>query len=291
MQIGVSSYSYLRLISAGQMSVEDVPAKAKEMGFDVVEFTAFKPPAGQTPLAYADRLRERAEAAGMPVVNYAVGADFLTGSHGDLQAEIERVKAEVDVARKLGATRMRHDATGGYPADHPGPKSFDAALPRLAAGCRAVTAYAADHGITTMVENHGLFCQDSDRVEKLACEVAHPNFGLLVDVGNFICVDEDPGRALGRVLPYARHVHFKDFHLKPGNLASPGEGWRLSRGGNHWRGAIIGHGDVPVGLCARLLQQAGYDGVVSIEFEGMEDPITGIRIGRDNLCRLFGRAN
>ena len=38
-----------------------------------------------------------------------------------------------------------------------------------------MTEYAAAKGIKTMVENHGFFCQDSDRVEKLVTAVAHPN--------------------------------------------------------------------------------------------------------------------
>ncbi len=290
MKMGVSSYSYSRLIRSGAMTFEDVVTKTRELGFDVLEFSTITPPEGQSLADFADRLRARADEIGLPIVNYTIGADFLQGSGGDLQAEIKRVCGEVDIARRLGATGMRHDATRGFPASHPGPKSFDAALPRLIEGCLAVTKYAADLGITTMVENHGYFCQDSDRIEKLACGVDHPNFGLLADVGNFICVDEDPGLALGRVLPYVRHVHFKDFHMKPGVSPHPGEGWNVSRGGNFWRGAIIGHGDVPIRRCMRLLHVAGYDGVVSIEFEGLEDPLTGIRIGRDNLLRLIEQA-
>lgn len=119
---------------------------------------------------------------GIEIVNYTIGADFLRGSNGDLQAEIERVKREVDIAAILGVPGMRHDASSGWPATHRGPKSFDAALPRLAEGCRAVTEYAASQGIKTMVENHGWFCQESLRVEKLVTAVDHPNFGVLIDM-------------------------------------------------------------------------------------------------------------
>ncbi len=287
MKLGISSYSYSRLITSGEMSYEDVIDKTHELGFELLEFSTIKPPEGVTLADYADRLGAKAKAVGLPIANYTIGADFLNGSGGDLAAEIERVKGEVDIAHRLGAPGMRHDATSGFSESHKGPRSFDAALPRLIEGCRAVTQYAADLGIHTMVENHGYFCQDSERVEKLACGVDHENFGLLADVGNFICADEHPGLALGRVLPYVSHVHFKDFHLKPGHGIHPGEGWRVSRGGNYWRGSIIGHGDVPVAQCMRLLKIAGYDGVVSIEFEGLEEPLTGIRIGRDNMRRLM----
>jgi len=287
MKIGVSSYSFSRLVRAGTMTQLGVIAQAKALGFEVIEFSTIAVPADQTLPAFAAELRREAERVGLPIVNYTIAADFLGGSGGDLDAEIERVKREVDVAQILGATGMRHDATFGFPAAHAGAKGFDDALPRLAAGCRAVTAYAATKGIRTMVENHGYFCQDSERVEKLANAVGHPNFGLLVDIGNFLCVDENPAAAVGRLARYAVHAHAKDFHVRCGSLPPPGEGWFVSRGGNYLRGAIVGHGDVPVLPCLRILKKAGYDDVLSIEFEGMEDVLVGVRIGVDNLRRLL----
>ena len=286
MQIGVSSYSYHRLVRSGTLKQIDVIGAAKEAGFDVVEFSTIAVPEGRTLAAFAAELRQEAKHVGLPIGNYTIGADFLNGSGGDLKAEIERVKGEVDIAEILGAPGMRHDATGGFAAGHTGPKGFDDALPRLAEGCRAVTEYAAKKGIRTMVENHGFFCQDSARVEKLANAVGHPNFGVLVDLGNFYCVDENAGDAVGRLARHVFHAHAKDFHIKPGNSFNPGEGWFLSRGGNYLRGAIIGHGDVPLLQALRSLKRSGYNGVLSIEFEGMEDVLAGLRIGQANLRRL-----
>jgi sugar phosphate isomerase/epimerase len=187
----------------------------------------------------------------------------------------------------MGAPGMRHDATRGYPVDFKGAKGFDNALPVLIAGCRAVTEFAESYGIKTMVENHGFFAQDSERVEKLMNGVNNPNFGALVDIGNFLCADENPSTSVGRMAPYALHVHAKDFHVKTGTASNPGAGWFRSRGGNYLRGAIIGHGDVPVVQCLQVLKNAGYDGVVSIEFEGIEEPIKGISIGLENLRRYI----
>ena len=290
MKIGVSSYSYSRLVRSGQMQQIEVIAKAKEMGFDVIEFSTIAVPEGKTLASFAAELKAEAAKVGIEIANYTIGADFLKGSGGDIDAEIERVKAEVDIAAILGVPGMRHDATGGFAADHVGPKSFAAAIPRLAKGCRAITEYAASKGIKTMVENHGLFCQDSIRVEALVTAVDHPNFGVLVDMGNFICVDDDPAMAVGRLLPYAFHCHAKDFHLKPGTGVFPGQGWALTRAGNYRRGAIIGHGNVPVVQCIRIMKKGGFDGVLSIEFEGMEDVLTGIQIGHDNLRRFVEMA-
>jgi len=286
MQLGVSSYSYSRLVRNGTLKQADVIGAAKEAGFQAIEFSTIAVPEGKTLAAYADALRQEARQVGLPIANYTIGADFLNGSGGDLQAEIKRVKGEVDIAEILGAPGMRHDATGGFAAGHTGPKGFDDALPRLAEGCRAVTEYAAKKGIRTMVENHGFFCQDSARVEKLANAVGHPNFGVLVDLGNFYCVDENAGEAVGRLARHVFHAHAKDFHIKPGNGLNPGEGWFMSRGGNYLRGAIIGNGDVPLLQALRALKRSGYNGVLSIEFEGMEDVLGSLRIGLANLRRL-----
>jgi sugar phosphate isomerase/epimerase len=290
MKLGVSSYSFSQAVAAGTLEFIAIPAKAKEIGFDVLEFSTLALPAGETALSFAPKLREACDRAGIPVMNYTIGADFLNGSNGAWRAEAERLKGEVRVAKILGAPGMRHDATRGFAPAHKGPRGFDDALPALAAGCRAVTEFAADLGIRTMVENHGFFCQDSARVEKLMNAVNHPNFGWLVDMGNFLCVDEDPAQALGRAMPYAFHVHAKDFHVKSGRTTAPGTGWFPSRGGNYLRGAIIGHGDVPIVQCLNIMKKAGYDGVLSIEFEGMEEPVKGIGLGLANLRRFVQMA-
>lgn len=287
MKIGVSSYSFSRLVNSGVMSQLDVVTKTAELGFDAIEFAGFALPEGASPLGFAEEARAACEAHNLEIVNYPIGADFLRGCNGDLQAEIERVKDEVRVAHALGVPGMRHDATAGFPPNHVGAKSFDAALPRVAEGCLAVTEFAAELGIRTMVENHGYFCQDSDRVEKLICTVNHPNFGALIDIGNFACADEECTQAVARLAPYAFHVHAKDFHVKSGLQPFPGDGWFSSRAGNYLRGAIIGHGEIPVTQCLRLIKASGYDGVLSIEFEGMEDPVLGIHLGLSNLKRFL----
>jgi sugar phosphate isomerase/epimerase len=290
MKLGVSSYSFSQLVGTGVMGQLDIIPKTKEMGFDVIEFSTLSLPKGETPLSFAPQVREACDKVGLPIVNYTIGADFLNGGNGDWKAEVERLKDEVRVARILGAPGMRHDATRGFAAGHKGPRGFDDALPTLIKGCRAVTEFAADLGIRTMVENHGFFCQDSDRVEKLANGVNHPNFGLLVDMGNFLCADDEPAKALGRVMPYAFHVHAKDFHVKSGSGPNPGTGWFRSRAGTFLRGSIIGHGDVPIAQCIGIMKRTGYDGVLSIEFEGLEDPLQGIAIGLDNLRRFVAEA-
>lgn len=284
MKIGVSSYSYSRLVRAGAMKQIDVIKAAKDAGFDVIEFSSISVPEGKTLPEFAAELKAEADRVGIPIANYTIGADFINGSGGDLDAEVERLKGEVDIAAILGAPGMRHDITHSLSKD--GPRTYYKALGRIAPAVRAVTEYAASKGIRTMTENHGYVSQDSLRIEALVGEVGHPNFGVLIDLGNFLCADEDPAIAAGRLAPYVFHAHAKDFHVKSGNGVNPGDGWFMSRCGNYLRGAIIGHGNAPLLQSIRALKRTGYDGVLSVEFEGIEDPLVGIRIGQANLRRL-----
>ena len=284
MKTCVSSYSFSAYMNQNGKTQADLINLAKDMGFDAIEFTDLCPPEGMTQLEYAVVLREQAERAALPIANYTIGAQLLTD---DVSAEIARLCTQADVAAVLGAKGMRHDATGGWDDKQRTYRTFDSALPALADACRTVTAYAAERGVQTMVENHGQFCQESSRVEKLVGAVAHPNFGLLVDMGNFLCADEDPVQAVARVAPFARHVHVKDFHVKSGSEPNPGKAFFGTRGGNYLRGAIVGHGNVPVYPCLRILDAQGYDGYVSIEFEGIEDNLSALSIGLENLKKYM----
>lgn len=286
MKFSVSTYSYCRLINTGEKTLADCIALAKESGFDGIEFVDFDVPEKQTKAEYAAFLHKECEKYGIEPVSYTIGADFLHGCGGNIDAEIDRLKKEVDIAVILGVKKMRHDATRGFDNANRGFKGFDDALPLLVKGCRAVTEYAARFGIKTMVENHGFFCQESRRVEKLVNAVANDNFGLLADMGNFMCADEEPIEAIGRIAPYAFHVHAKDFHKKSGNAPLFCDGFFKTRGGTYLRGAIIGHGDVPVYQCLSTLIANGYDDYITVEFEGLEDQITGTTFGLNTLKRM-----
>ena len=287
MKIGVSSYSFNQLISSGAQSQKSVVKTAKDMGFDGIEFTDLTPPEGLTAEEYAEEIRSECEKYSLPVISYTVGADLLKFSGYNNDEEISRVCSKLDIAKILGAPTLRHDAAWGIPDTFPPSAGFENVLPLLADSCRKITQYAKELGIGTMVENHGFFCQRSERVERLINAVDDANFGALIDIGNFSCADENNAVAVGNLMPYAKHIHAKDFHIKSGSEADPGEGFFRSKAGNYLRGAIIGQGNVPVYQCLGIIKRSGYDGFLSIEFEGMEDCLKGIGIGLENLRKYL----
>lgn len=290
MKFGVSSYSFQRMYGENFTQL-DAAKKAKEMGFDFFELAELHVPEGRDKLEYAREFAAACKEIGIGMGNYTIGADFLNNVGGSVEAEIERLKKEIDVAEALGATGVRHDSTGGIRADSCiDGKGFPNALPYIIQGYKAVTEYAQTKGIRTMMENHGYFCQESQRVEQIICGVNSPNFGALIDIGNFLCADENPIEAVGRLAPMAFHAHAKDFIVKSGAEANPGEGFFCTRGGNYLRGTIVGHGNAPVFQCIRILKNSGYDDTFAVEFEGMEENLNAIRIGFENLKRYWEQA-
>lgn len=79
MKIGVSSYSFSRLVRNGVMSQLDIISKAKEMGFDVIEFSTLALPEGETPLTFAPKIKEECDRVGIGIANYTIAGDFING--------------------------------------------------------------------------------------------------------------------------------------------------------------------------------------------------------------------
>lgn len=281
MKIGVSSYSFSQYIHAGKMTQFDTVAKAKELGFEAIEFTDLTPPEGVSESDFAKKIKDEADKTGIEISASVICANLAQPTEEKLQAEIKRLKNKLDIAAILGAKFFRHDVMYMYD-DFP---SFGAALPTIAKGVRAVTEYAETLGIKTMTENHGHICQDPDRLEQLTDAVAHPNFGILADMGNFLCADVTPELAVSRLANRVFFVHAKDFKVIDFYEKSS-EGF-TTRAQNRLVGMPVGKGAVKVEQCLAILKQAGFDGNIDIEFEGADDCIKSLKFGLNYLKNLI----
>ena len=283
MRLAVSSYSFMQHLKETRETCQDLCTRVQDMGFGGIEFTGgtLTLQAPDRPEALAEALRTHCDRIGLPIIAYTVGADFLKDA--DPRPEIERVKGCVDIAARLGAAVLRHDATWTREG------SWQEVIARIAPSIREVAAYAAEKNVRTCTENHGYFIQDSPRVKTLMEAVNHPNYGWLVDVGNFACADEDSRSAVETAAPYAVHVHAKDFLYCAGNQPSPppGEGWFPTRAGHWLRGTMPGRGVIPLAECLGILRRAGYDGWIAYEFEGVEPVLPALQEGREHLRRLL----
>lgn len=283
MKIGVSSYSLYQAMHAGELSILDAIQWIADNGGQHIEIVPGLGFDFDTRPELEVQIREKAAAAGIEVSNYAIGANFITDTEEEYQAEIARVITEVDRANRLGVKLMRHDVASRSDTSI---IRFNEDLDRIASACRIIADHASAYGITTSVENHGYYVQASDRVQTLIHAVDRPNFKTTLDVGNFVCVDEDPVSAVKKNIPYASMVHIKDFYIRPSHR-NPGDGWFTSTSGSFLRGAIAGQGDLDLREILRIVKQSGYDGYLSIEFEGMEDCRKGTKIAIDNVNRIW----
>lgn len=288
MKIGLSSYSLFGVLNSKQMTIVEAVKWVADQGGEHIEIVPELGFSFNENPELVDQIKEKADEVGISISNYAIGANFVTNSEEAFRNEIERVKKHVDIANKLGAKFMRHDV-----ASRPIPETtianFEADLPKIAEACQEVADYAKQYDITTSVENHGFYVQASDRVQTLVNHVNRENFKTTLDVGNFLCVDEDPVAAVKNNIDYASIVHFKDFLYRPESV-NPGEGWMQTSNGNHLRGTIVGHGDINMKEIMKVIKQSGFDGYISVEFEGMENCMQASKIGMDNVRRLWNEA-
>lgn len=293
MKIGLTSYSMVNRIHEG-MSILDVMKFAKEKECEHIElvpfgFTLHDDATGEFNEELISEIKKTSAELDLPVSNYAVLGDLLKFDDDARNAEIARLKKHIDVAAKLGIKTMRHDISSfRRPLESNTPSAFEKEFPMMVAATQELADYADQYGITTLVENHGFFVNGSDRVIRLIEAVDRKNFGLLLDTGNFACVDEDCLVAVKKSAPYAKMVHLKDFYIrKTSSLPSIGGlfrcdsgSWFSSNSGEYMlRGSILAQGDLDVKGSLDILNDIGYDGYVSVEFEGMETPEAGSEAG------------
>lgn len=284
--LAVCTYSMSRWQREHGKSLLHVIDCLAEQGVTAIEFSGIDKTDPAKVLRRAATLRKRCEKHGLNIIGYCVGAELLRDPRPQAQA-ITNVKRHVDIAQTLGVPVMRHDIThGDFTAlkKHTGPTTFNAALKIVIPAIREIADYAATRNIKTSLENHGFYCQAPNRVEKIITKVNHPNFGLTMDTGNFLCVNADPVAAVKQLVKYAFHIHVKDFHIKP-KKSAPTTGWIHTPTSIAIRGAITGHGQVDIPAQLKLIRQAGYDGYLSLEFEGLEAPVFAVNEGLSYLER------
>ena len=297
MRIGLSSYSLDGEMKKGRMTLEQVIDWAAAHGAACMELVPFAfrlddPATGRIDTGRIGQIRRRARDAGVPLCNYSVLADFCREGQA-LEDEIRRVCHEVDIAAELGVPRMRHDVSGfRRPQAENGVRDFDRWLPVMAEAATRVAEHGKERGVFTLIENHGFFANGSDRVLRILDRVRHENYGLLLDTGNTVCVDEDAAAAAKALASRAQMVHLKDFYIRS---RDPGDStqfdcagrWFRSRGGKYLRGAILGQGDLDVWAVLGALKQSGYDGDIAIEFEGLEDAPYACAVNLLNARRIW----
>jgi sugar phosphate isomerase/epimerase len=306
MNIGLSIYSLWGSIKTGKMTPVDAVQWIAENGGEHVELVDFV-----VNLVDNDDLinaiREKAEKCGIRISAYSVAANLVQEDPDAYKRELKRSFKYIDTAHKLGVNIIRSDLyniTSNFGKDDAG--YFENILPSLVRGAQDLADYASQYKITVTIENHGTMLNGSERIRRFVSMVNRDNYKITLDVGNALCVDERPDVCVKALMPWAATVHFKDFYIRKDDVAigvkyindkgeivdAPpeqigfGSLWFKSSHGRYLRGAIVGHGEIDIREIVTILQNNGYNGNLTIEFEGIEDCELGSRVGLRNLMSI-----
>ena len=291
MKIGLSSYSFRPMLANGSLNIETLFDWLEQHGAEHLEIAtlSFAEPGTEAgyDLSVDEAVLKRLEAAvartGIPISGLCLGAHFI-GDPSDRRAQIDLVKRHVALCNRFGAGFLRHDVVS-WALRQTDTAEFERAFPVIVEGCREIAEFGAAHGVVTSVEDHGFFVNGAERLLRLHNAVDHENFKLTVDVGNFLCVDDNPYVSTRRTLPFASFVHVKDFYMR---RAEPGPGWLKTAGGEFIRGSVFGYGDLDAKALLESVVASGFDGFLSLEYEGAEPTLFGCEVGLGNIRRLLG---
>ena len=281
MKIGVSAYSFNRYYNAGEMTLAEMVAKTKEIGFTCFEMLPRYFGQDEGTPALCKELKNMLADAELDIACYTLATNFGLPDGPDRQAVIDRVKREIENAVVLGAKTCRVESSFG-PKEGEDVTEHEM-LDRVIAGSRIVAEHALKLGVRLGLENHGRYFGSFRHCAHIIKEVKSPAYGAVPDIGNFLVVDEDPLIAVRELAKYTFHVHAKDFHYRPPEPEMTEGRWGRTEGNYQLQGAVVGEGDVPVKECLLALRDRGFDGSLGVEHESPEDPIEGLRRSRANL--------
>lgn len=280
MKLGVSMYSYVRAVKAGQMNLTSFVAEAKRIGADGVELLDF---------FYSDPEREREELKaalaehGLPCGVFSVAQNFAKPTAEERKEQLQKILFGIDEAVFFGAGVVRV-----FAGDVSGDLAFEDARGWIIDGLSDAANAARDRGVKLALENHGKLAGRGDQVRGIIDAVrdrtGHDALGANPDTGNFLLVGQESHDAIQQVADYANMVHFKDFRRAPADH----EGWAFEAlDGSKFLGTVIGEGDVDLAKCLAALKTAGFAGWVNLEYEGEGDPIQEVEQSLVNSRRFL----
>ena len=244
MKVGSAAYSFRQYLTKGEMSLEGFLHKAVEMDLDGVELTAYYFPSTDDDFLYT--LKRQCYLLGLQISGTAVGNRFTHADAGERAKQIQHVKDWIDISVKLGAPCLRVFA-GGTPEGHSEAEAHQWTID----GLKECGEYAAPRGVFVALENHGGITSTADGVIELIESVGSEWVRVNLDTGNF---RQDPYGSLARIAPYSVTAHAKTEIPKEGG----------------------GKEEADFSKIINMLNEQGYKGYLSIEYEAAEDPMTAV---------------
>ena len=273
-RIAVSTYSFWQFRHAELRDLETCIDRAADLGFDAVEILhrQMQDEAND----YLQRLKRRAFVNGLALVGFSTHQGFLSPDKAVRQKNVAHTVRCIELAYQMGIPTMRVN-TGTWGTS----KNFDELMKNrgieppkpghtdaegfgwVIDGLGQCLKTAAKCGVVLGLENHWGLGRTPEGVLRVVEALKSPWLQVTLDTGNFL---EDPYDRLEQLAPKAVLVQAKTYY-----------------GGGLWYTL-----DLDYGRIAALLRKHKYRGYVSLEFEGKEDPKTGIPKSLALLRKAFG---
>lgn len=261
MKVAVSMWSLVSYARDGRITVPDFVRYAAAIGVEGVELLDYFWRRGGAEVAEVERVLGE---TGLGVSAYAIGNDFIDRDAAARQKQVASLRAGVDMA-----VRLKTDLLRVFSGNEKEGVGEDEGYAWIVDGLWAGAAYAQERGVTLALENHGLFAGRAEGVRRIIAAVGSPALRANVDTGNFLLVNQDPTAAATDLADIAAYVHLKDFRRLGANEHVSESYTALD--GSRYVGTVIGAGDVDLRAVLAALRAAGYDGWLSIEYEGVGD--------------------
>ncbi len=271
-RLALSTYSYwhFRGEKTPIETVIDAAAKLDVAGVDILH----QQMESENP-SYVQKLKRHAFRAGVDLVNLSIHQNFVSPDPAVRQTNIDHTIRCIELAYQMGIPCIRLNS-GRWGTI----KSFDELMDRRGEepplegyteddafnwciqSIEACLPKAAECGVILALENHWGLTRTPEGVLRIVDALPSPWVGALMDTGNF---REDLYPRLEKMAPQAIFVQAKTYY-----------------GGGEWYTLDIDYGQV-----AAILENAGYQGYISLEFEGKEDPETAVPKSIAELKRAF----
>ncbi len=272
MRLSCLPVSFYGPILRGEMTVGDWARLARELDLDALDLSILFLESRSLPEVSA--MGRQIEAEGMKVSVVTTYPDFTHPDPAERARQGEKLAADLDRCRLVGAEMVR--VTAGQA--HPGigrAHGIDLAVE----GLRRAAELAARAGVSIVFENHSKpgvwkyadFSHPSDIFLDIARAISGLPIGILFDTANPAAFGDDPCVLLREVVRRVACVHAADTGahgaLKP---------------------VQIGTGVVPFPAIFNLLKESGYDGMISIE-EASNTGVQGLRSAVSFVRKTWGR--
>jgi len=264
-KLGIATYSYWHFKTT-KVPIETVIEKAAEIGAEGVDILhrqmdiPERDPLTSEHRGYLQKLKRHAFRNGMDLVCLSIHQNFVSPDPAELQKQIDHTHKCIEIAYELGVPCIRLNSgrwntikdfdelmkARGIEPVLPG-HTEDEGFKWCTDAIEKCLPKAAQCGVVLALENHWGLSRTPEGLLRLVNSISSPWFGALIDTGNFL---EDPYDKLKQVASKAVYVQAKTYY-----------------GGGEWYTLDLNYKRI-----AKILADAGYEGYVSLEFEGKEDP-------------------